>query len=242
MALIYAKTVTDNMLVLGNREGYLRKFDFGTNWNVIRVLAFISGVNNTAGENTASASETVALTTTADRIFFGIKNSDNSNLPGTADSCFLGATTPTGVASECNGSAFQQSGGTLLAAGGWQDTTLVGGTTGQNLSYAMSYPTVTGSSTYNGWFGLQFTIANRGGTATQTMNILAERSDSVSGTDYSASKLLTLANAAGWAGTSRTLNWYGGGVAYDIPDAVFIRVPFYNNRCRISAIRVVKVS
>lgn len=241
MATIYQKTASDKTLILSPREYFLRPFDFGTDWTEVRIGMYFSGVTS-GGDNTQAGSETVALSTAADRIAFGIKDSGTSSLPGTVGSVFLGALTATTRSSECNGQGFQGSSLGLLAAGGYSGATLVGGATAQEMSNSMGFGGGVADATgYCGFYGLQFVIANRG-LATQTVTIRASDATGspIAGATYTASALRTLLNNGPWTGTAHTLAWNDGAAAYAIPDAVYVRMPFYNNRIRISAIRAIR--
>lgn len=240
MAKFYAKTVTDMTLIPAVREGYCRQFDFGTDWTEIRIGMFFGPVHATTSDNTAAPTELLALSSAADRIFFGIKDSSTA-LPGSTGSVFAGIMTATGKTSDV-GAGYINSHDGELVAGGYVGTTLVGGTTTQDVARSMQYPDVTLTTGYNGFYGLKFVIANRG-LGTQTLAITSSRTASVSGTDYSASNLLTYLSAFAAPGTTQTLNWFSGvPAAYDIPDCFFFRLPHYNSRLRVSAVRAVRIS
>lgn len=240
MAKFYAKTVSDMTLIPAVREGYCRQFDFGTDWTEVRIGILFGPVHATTSDNTAAPTELLALSSAADRIFFGLKDASTA-LPGSTGSVFVGAMTATGKTSDV-GSGYINSHDGELVAGGYVGTTLIGGTTTQDMTRSMQYPDVTGATGYNGFYCLKFVIANRG-TGTQTITVTPARTDTVSGTAYSASDLLTLISAFASPGTGQTLNWFSGvPAAYDIPDCFFIRLPFYNSRIRISAVRAVRIS
>jgi hypothetical protein len=239
MATIYQKTASDRTLILSPREYFLRPFDFGTDWTEVRVGIFFSGVTS-GGDNTQAVSETVAVSSAIDRIAFGIKDSATAALPGQAGSLFIGSLTATTRDSESNGSDFQGSAIGALAAGAYNGVTLVGGATGQELGNSMAFGGgVANASAYCGFYAVQFVIANRG-LATQTVTVRASSTSAVAGTDYSATNLRTYLNAGPWTGTAHSLAWNDGAAAYPLPDAVYIRMPFYNNRIRISAIRAIR--
>lgn len=240
MGKYYAKTVTDMTLIPAVREGYCRQFDFGTDWTEVRIGMFYSPVHATTSDNTAAPTEALALSSAADRIFFGLKDSSTA-LPGSTGSVFVGAMTATGKTSDV-GSGYINSHDGELVAGGYVGTTLVGGTTTQDMAKSMQYPDITGASAYCGFYGLKFVIADRG-LGTQTITVTPCLTATVSGTDYSATALLTAISTFANPGTARTLNWFDGvPAAYAIPDCFFIRAPFYNSRLRISAHRAVRIS
>lgn len=239
MAKIYAKSVTNKTLILSPREYFLRPFDFGTDWTEVRMGFFFGGVTS-GGDNTQAAAEALTVSTPADKIFVGLKNSDDEAIPGFAGSLFFGHMTATTRQSIVeSGSAFSGTGG-ALAVGGYVGTSLIGGSTSEETgSQKMSFGSlVANASSYDGFFALKFVIANRG-LATQTVTITSVANDPQVNSDYNETTVQTRINNGTYAG-SKTLAWNDGSVAYDIPDAVFIRLPFYSNRIRISVIRVIR--
>lgn len=237
MATIYQKTVTDKTCILSPREYILRPFDFGA-WTEMRFGCYFSGVA-ASGDNTDSAAETVALSSASDRICFGIKDSATTDLPGFGSALFLGAVTETSSSSYCSGTAFSALAADRLAAAGYHDTTLVGGATAQSVGIGMGYPaSASGSSAYCGFFGLKYVITNLG-TSSQSFAISATRTTTVSGTDYSATALQLLMNNNTYQ-SPVTVAWNDGAIARTIPDAIYIRMPFYSNRIRLSAIRAIR--
>lgn len=237
MALIYQKTVSDKTLILAPREFILRPFDFGTDWTEMRFGVFFTGVLST-DDNTASAAEIVTLSTAADRIAFGIKDSATNDLPGFGASLFLGAATQTGQTSDCAATSFSQSGSANLTAVGYHDTTIVGGAGAQQLGNNMAFPSAAGATGYNGFYALRYVITNRG-LSSQSVAISAASTTPIAGTDYSAQALRLLINGASF-GSSIATAWNTGAAARTIPDAIYIRMPFYSNRIRISAMRAIR--
>jgi len=236
MATIYQKTVTDKTCILSPREYILRPFDFGTDWTEVRIGAYFSGIA-ASGDNTDSAAETVALASASDRIAFGIKDSATSDLPGFGAALFLGAVTETSSSSYCSGSAFSALAAVRLAAAGYHETTLVGGTS--TLGAAMEFPaSASGATGYGGFFALKFVITNLG-TASQSVAISATRTTPVAGTDYSASALQLLMNNNTYQ-SPVSIAWNDGAIARTVPDAFYCRMPFYSNRIRLSAIRAIR--
>lgn len=240
MAKFYAKTVTDMTLIPDVREGFVRQFNFGTDWTEVRIGMFCGAVHATTSDNTAAPTEALALSSAADRIFFGIKDSSTA-LPGSTGSLFIGAMTATGKTSDVGGGYINSHDGELVA-GAYAGTTLVNGTTTEDMGKSMQYPDITGATGYNGFYCLKFVVANIG-TATQTVTVTPCLTASVTGTDYSATALLTAISTFANPGTARTINWFDSvSAARTIPDCFFVRMPFYNSRLRISCIRAVRIS
>ncbi len=235
MATIYQKTVTDKTCILSPREYILRPFDFGA-WTEMRFGCYLSGVA-ASGDNTDSAAETVALSSAADRICFGLKDSATTDLPGFGSALFLGAVTETSSSSYCSGTAFSALAASRLAAAGYHETTLVNGSS--TLSAATEFPaSASGATGYCGFFALKFVITSIG-TASQSVAISATRTASITGTDYSATALQLLMNNNTYQ-SPVTVAWNDGAIARTIPDAIYIRMPFYSNRIRLSAIRAIR--
>lgn len=231
MATIYQKTVSDKTCILAPREFILRPFDFGS-WTEMRFGCYFSGVA-ASGDNTNSAAETVALSSYSDRITFGIKDSATNDLPGYGDALFLGGVTETAGSSYCSGSAFQTLAATRLAAAGFHETTLVNGSS--TLGDALQYPaSASGATGYCGFFAMKFVITGLG-TSAQAVAISLVATTPIAGATYTAAALQLLLNNATY-GSPVTVAWNDGAAARTIPDAIFIRLPFYNNRIRLSAI------
>lgn len=235
MATIYPKTVSDKTVILAPREFILRPFDFGA-WTEMRFGIYFGGVL-ASGDNTASAIETVVLSSSADNVAFGLKDSASNLLPGVAGSLFLGAITDQAHASYCSGGAFDCDTIFSLSAAGYAGVTLIGGNTANQVN-PMSYPTVTGATGYNGFYAAKFVITNLG-TATQSVAISTVTTSPIAGTDYSAEALRIDLNNATY-GTPHAIAWNTGAAARTIPDAVYIRMPFFNNRIRISTMRAIR--
>ncbi len=235
MAIIYTK-LTDKTVVLSPREGAGRKFNFSS-WTEVRVGMFFVGVSS-SGPNVDNIAESVALSSVSDRISFGIKNSSTTDMPGVAGTKFLGVVTRTGLTSDSQAAtAFRSAGGGGLSAAGYNGVTLIGGGAPEEID-PMVFPGASLSTGYNGFYALKFVISNLGG-ATQAVAISSSPESPVVGTDYSASALRTKINNATY-GTPASIAWNSGGVALAIPDAVWVRMPFFNNAIRISAIRAIR--
>ena len=230
MASIYQKTVSDKTCILAPREFILRPFDFGA-WTEMRVGMYFSGVAS-SGDNTDSAVEAVTLSAFQDYITFGIKDSATNDLPGYGDALFLGACTVSSGTSYCSGSNFQTQGGSFLASSGFHETTLVNGTSHLD---SMVYPaSAAGATGYCAFYAMKFVIANLGASS-QAVTISSCTTSPIAGTDYSAAALQIALNGATY-GSATSVAWNTGAAARTIPDAFFLRLPFYSNRIRLSAI------
>ncbi len=243
MSSIYQKTVSDKTNILAPREYFIRPFDF-QNWTEARFGILWSAVAS-SGDNVTVAPETVALSTAADLISFGLKDSATSALPGQAGSIFLGATNALGASAltfgaGAAGANFASNLGNpaVLAATGYNGVTKFGGTGSEGIDGIQCPSNTAVASGYCGFYALKFVINNRG-LSTQTVTITGSTQSTVSGTDYSASALRILLNNATYT-NGGTIAWNTGAAARDIPDSFWIRAPFYSNRMRISCMMGVR--
>jgi hypothetical protein len=239
-------------LYLAAREQMTAPFDFGSDWTEIRCGAFISGCQ--ANDEAANANDDSAGFQNEDvdnAIYFGIKNSDSSALPGETDSLFIGVK-PTGGNPSDNYSewnAYDPPGVTVtticdsagsMSACGFAGTSLIDGgvITSPAGSGALRFKDYSAASGYCGLYVLRFVISNRG-SASQSVSVsLASRTEVV-GTDYSPFALQQEMNNASF-GAAKTITWNTGASARTIPDAFFIRLPFFSNRLMIAAMRAIK--
>lgn len=244
--IAYQKTVTDKTIILGPREGFIRPFDFGTDWTEMRIGMFISGVTS-AGDNTGiSATETLALTTYADRLTVGIKD-NTDDLPGVAGTNFVGyGTNATHVAEDQHMGIYNNSTGSYGARLNAMSAIGTSFTARALINAGVSglqYPntaTVAGASGYCGFWCIKITIADRG-LGTQNISIDGAVTASVAGTDYSATALRSLMNSATFFDGGTAFDWFSAGpVALPIPDCVWIRNPYFSNRIRISCLRAIR--
>lgn len=237
MGTIYQK-LTKKTVILAPREGYQRAFDFG-DWSEIRMGVFYSGVTS-GGDDTNAVSETVVLGSVNDRITFGIKNSSNLGYPGTAGTLFVGGSNSTAAsrASKSDSVHFFVDNTSYLSAIGFAGVTVIGGGDAEvfNVPAQFQYPDASLSTGYCGFFGMKFVLSNRG-LSSQSFAVSAMDVPQVLGTDYSSAALRTLINNSTYS-SPKTIAWNDGAVARVVPDAYYIRMPFYNNRIRIACMRI----
>ena len=239
MAEIYLKSA-ENTLILEPRESVKRPFDFGA-WTEMRMGVFFSGIAS-VGDNTNAAAETVVLVSNLDYLTFGIKDT-SAYLPGSTGSLFLGAVTPVNATSAgvYSGLYLSSSSGIAnLAACGSYDATFVLGTSASMIDCPQCPNTISGTTAYCGFYAVKFVISNIG-AATQSVAISSAYANSVAGSDYSIAALRTAINNATY-GAAKTVAWNTGAVASAIPTCAWIRLPFYNNRIRISSICLIKIA
>ncbi len=246
MAEIYTKT-TKKTLILEPRECVIRQFDFGA-WTEMRMGMYFSGIA-ASGNDSQGLGETVAVASALDRITFGIKDSDTTNIPGETGSLFLGVLSETYSSTAITGndsSAFRSAGASngsssrALVAGGFVGTSLINGNPGSDLCVEPDYPAPTGSTAYCAFLALKFLITNIG-LSSQTVTISASTATPVSGNAYTLANLRSAINAATYS-NAKVVTWNTGAAARAIPDCWFLRLPFLNNRIRMPAIDMIKIA
>ncbi len=236
--IIFSKNVV-NVGVLAPREFLRGKLSvgLGSEWTEARLGMYFTGVDahdeNVLGP---SGGELVNVDTVADYLTIGLKDAATRNLPGEAGGYFLGVRSK-GTVSEATTSQFADSLG-LCSAVGYAGSVPIDG--GQLTNGAMLYPDPEPITGYNGFYCVRFAISNRG-TNIQSVSISVARSGLVTGDDYTKAALYQAINNASF-GIARVVPWNTGSVARALPDAAFVRIPFYNYRIRIQEIMAVKTS
>lgn len=228
----YAKNTTDITLIPDVRAALLYPFDAGL-WTQIRIGLAISPTSD-ADPNASPVAESRTASTFSDWIAIGLKNSDNEDLPGqSANARFAGMlnASTTSVMQLVGGRySMPLSMGTTI--GLTVDKRGVAGTIGDS-GTLWSVANLTGNATYCAVLQLQFTVANRG-LINQQITM---------GWNYGVHAVTVGAIRAQLAGFTaingqfETYNFAG-----TLPDALFIRWPFLQNRCRIHAVVVEKFS
>ena len=248
MAEIYTKSA-EKTLILEPREYMIRPFDFGA-WTELRIGAYFGGVAS-SGNNTQGLAETVTISTYQDIIAWGIKDV-SAVLPGFAGSLFLGVMSENGSGHSSTGGngansstfhtslAVDGSSGRNLVAGGFHDTVKVNGVYPADTTNDLNYPAPTGATGYAAFAAIKFVITHLG-AATQSVAISASQTSPITGVNYSLSALRTAINNATY-GTARNVAWNDGAAARAIPTCWFLRLPFYSNRIRLSAIDMIKIA
>lgn len=234
MSSIYQKTGSDKTCILAPREYFQRPFDFG-DWTEMRIGMYVSGVA-ASGDDTASASELVTTVSAADRFTVGIKDSATTALPGEVGSLFVGIGSFGGKSNSGANDFYSNIGANNASSQTFVGTSQQGGSAGGMST--LTFPTAGPSTGYCGWFGIKFTIANRG-LSTQTISVVSGSYQPISGTDYSASALRTDINNYPFP-SADTFAWNDGVAAREIPDSIWVRMPFYSNRLRLSCIMGVR--
>lgn len=237
MALIYLKGA-ENTCILAPREMTVRPFNFGA-WTEMRMGIFFTMVT-AAGDDANAVNETVVIASALDYMAFGIKT-NNTTPARTAGTDFIGLMNQTAQSSLLTAGAP----GNLNSAGNprgvyLNDAAVLSEAT--NLGQA-DFPQAAGAAGYNGFLGLRFVITNLG-LVNQQINLGFGIRSSVAGVDYSVTALRTQILSGGSTGYTMggPRDWNTGVVARVVPDAFYVRMPFFNNRIRMSAMEMIKVA
>lgn len=238
----------ENNLLLEPREAFYRPFDLGR-WTELRIgmLFRMVGVGS---DSSSIATETVPVNTNSDKIFIGIKDS-GSNLPGVGNTNFIGVGTVSASQVRAMGTVigadtFTESGsGTTYARLNFSVYSASFGFQYYAQQSSTNAPYFSGSasgSQYNGFYGLKYVLENSG-SANQRV-VITYRVGVNPGTS-SAELHSQLSSNLNWTGLTTgdtiptTASWNPG---VPLPNSFFVYTPFYNNRLRMSAIEVLKIS
>jgi len=212
----------------------------GSNWTEARIGMFFSGVA-AHEENAASPEELLTVADSSDYVFFGLKDAATYFLPGEAGGSFLGVRS-TGATSKASSAAsaigWFADINEECSAVGYAGATLIDG--GVIANGSLRYPDPEPATAYNGFYSLKFVVNSRG-LSTQSVSMSIARSEQVAGADYGKSALYQAINNGSY-GPPRTVAWNDSGAARTLPDASWVRIPFYNSRIRIQEIMAVKIS
>lgn len=247
MASTYQKTGSDVTCTLASRQALYRQLGSAfSGWTDLRIGMFYSFVG-LATDDTVGVTESLTISTYADYFTMGL-NVDNVTLPGqSSSSAFIGAC---GALDQVNANATH----TTFAFSGWVEaftcwgaitgahggSNFAGGVYANNNMTGGTYPDPTLTSGYCSFHGLRLVINNYG-LSTQTITPYTTNTNSIAGTDYSDANLRTYLQNATWAGSSTgSYAWNTGAAARAIPNYLWLRAAWLNNRLRISNIKVMR--
>ena len=234
MATIFTKG-SEKTCILSPREGLMRQFDFGS-WTELR-LGFFYSIVSSSNNDAAGPTESIVTNNEYDLLALGLKTY-NSYYPRQVGCNFVGITSQTTGCTKNASNIQTPTGSNHVQCSAYKDATNVS-TLSTNDIGGLAFPSDPSvGSNYSAFWGIRYVINNRG-LSTQTISIYLSTLTPVS--DVSVSNLLTRLNAFPVAGTNapRILTFNDGVNAHTVPDAIFLRLPFYNNRLRISAYRLV---
>lgn len=246
MGNIYRKTITaspgtEQSWVMAPRESFiipLTALPQWSTWAELRVGVFMSHVSVANGDNSPIVVETVPANAPGNYWSFGLKT-NNDIIPGVAGTDFLGFMVNSGNNLNIN------LGGNSYSAN-VTSSVVRGATIANQSSIGGAGVQASGVGSNNltqfcGYWGIKFKIANRG-LSTQTIEIEWIGTTS-SGLLYDNPTLpiceTFLSGFTPSGGTNGTpVAWHDAGVPRAIPDALFIRVPFSQNRLRVHSYKV----
>ncbi len=212
----------------------------GSNWTEARIGMYFTGVG-AHEENVANPEEILTVADVSDYLTVGLKDAGTYYLPGEAGGLFLGVRS-TGSTSKARdpvlASGWFADSNEECSAVGYYGATLVNG--GVVANGSLRFPDPNPDEGYNGFYCVKFSVSGRG-ASNQSVNISVARDELVEGTDYGKAALYQAISNATF-GTPRNIVWNNGTTARTLPDASWVRIPFYNARIRIQEIMAVKIS
>ena len=266
MAYIYSKpntygNIDDNTLVLGVREALIYPFSLG-DWSEIRVSYWLSMTNSADLNGLYVAESTLgARTNYKQGGWWGLKDS-GTDFPSQGQSVFMGIGNGNGP-SYADGSTLAD--GSLLVqnAGGGNATLFSSGTLSTPDGY--NSPTIYLPSTsesistgnYASFYSQRYRLTKNGPGSRTGVYMYWASDESTYNTppqDYSIANLRVKALNTAWRGqdTSPASSlWTGywtsdftvnGSTNIAFPNSIFIYLPYFNNRLRIHALLVEKIS
>jgi len=258
MAEIFEKIPgVDNCLILSPRQAVQRQLApaIVDQWNELRIGAFWS-VTQAADPNAIpSGDEHVTQNSLLDLPFFGLKNwynlgetsgDPNENAPGFAGSMFIGKgyvnSTSDSQLFHSGTDYWQIRGGAgYWLSDGYYETVSKGAAVGVGEHVHCGYD-ISADTLYGGLMAFKLTIANRG-TATQSLTVHAIDTpwEQTKYTDVSANNLRAVLSQAIYTNT-QSYTWNDGVNPYQVPDALYIRMPFFANRIRLHCVGILRIS
>jgi len=241
----------ENNLLLEPREAFYRPFDFGQ-WTEVRV-GMLFRLVGTASDSASVVNEVISVNTHTDRIYIGLKDS-GTDFPGINGTNFIGVGSVSGSGG-VTGSSIPAGNFALTEASALTGATytrlnviaISGSDTFLNrmslVGNANAYFTSSASgSDYNAFYGLKFVLQNSGSN-NQRFDI--KYKFVVNGGSGSSDVHTRLYDGENWLPIYyswhpvSTASWAAG---IPLPNSFFAYSPLYNNRLRISAMEVLKIS
>lgn len=213
----------------------------GSDWTEARVGFYFTGVY-AHDVNVSPPDETLAVSDASDYLTVGLKDASTYYLPGEAGGLFVGVrstgTTSAVEAPLLAANGFFADSNEECSVVGYAGATLIDG--GVVANGALQFPDPEPDDGFNGFYAMKFVVNNRGG-ATQSVSVSVARTAQVAGVDYGKAALYQAINSATF-GAAKTVAWNDGASARALPDAAWVRIPFYNARIRIQAIMALKIA
>ena len=234
----------ENNLLLEPREAFYRPFELGE-WTELRIGTLFRLVS-TSSDSSSISTESISANSDSDKIYIGLKDT-GSNLPGVSGTNFIGMASVNGSATrgDPSNSSYATFGDSFNLYHRLYLTAISGSTTynayfQENNTISPEFSSSASGSNYNGFYGIKFTLLNSG-SANQQVQVTYRRVYLTAVGSSSADLHAQLVNNSGWTNppASNTASWTTG---IPLPNSFFVYSPLYNNRLRMSAIEVLKIS
>lgn len=233
MSYIYQLSTSKKTLVLEPREALIYPFNI-TGWTDLRVGMIYTFINGTSPDSNY-VQETVLNNAISNRFFFGIKNSSNDILPGNSGASFIGISNLSSNANiACNPTNF------TLGPISMRMITPDLGQTGESANITQDPNWVaTPGTNYAGFWGMQF-LYNPATNVISGRRIYDSLGQTQSSLTYLRQRLSALPNTSVYVTGYFNVSGAPNGSGYSLPDAFYLRSPFYSNSMRVAAICIEK--
>jgi hypothetical protein len=235
---IVTVNTTDKVGCLSPRDAFFGRTLIGSNWLEVRYGMFFTFVPS-GNDDAACGAESIVQAGYLDWFTFGLKNSDNAEPPGKFGAQFLGHAWPGGAGTLAI-TANSAGGGAMTSSANTQLLAALNGVTKISSadSHSQGYP-IWAAGNVNAFMGVKLTVQNFG-LANQTVTPSHCRVETAA-TDVSSAALRNALFNTSYNAVA-ALNWFSGGAALPLPDALWLRAPFNNNRVRITNIDCFKIA
>lgn len=244
MGKIATVNTTDKTVLPAVKEAFYRNSNIGSSWAEARIGIFFTIVPS-GNDDTFSTNETVLDYGVNNRFQFGLKDSSDVP-PGQTGSTFCGITTVNrGPATDStvivnnNGGIGQMligAGGLALAYSSKDTGDLFAG----GFSLSPSYPAYSAGNV-NGFWGIKFVVVNAG-ASNQKIRLHQAMVANSAETAVTKADLETKINGATYTDTAQECTWNSGGAALALPSTLWLKLPAFNNRLRVTTYGVIKIS
>jgi hypothetical protein len=237
MADIATVNTSDKTLLPAPRQGYRRRSNIGSNWTDVRLGIFFTVVPS-GNDDAACVTETVVDNGFPDWFTFGLKDS-SASAPYTAGTRFVGIRQWQNFRITTDNSA---GAGEMIHSGLLSVATAGSGAAELALfGFSMNprFPQYS-AGTVNGFWGLKM-VVNNAGLSSQSIRLHTNMTGTTAIADVSKTNLRT--NLLGsFTDCGGDVAFNESGAALTLPDTLWIRLPTFNNRIRITTYGVLKVS
>lgn len=228
----FQKTASDIALVLGTREALLYPFSAGI-WTEIKIGIAVSLTDDVDVNADVGSNSEILTNDPKNNFYLGLK-SNNLIFPGELGTEFVGFATHQG-GRYINRNVLNAGGASPNIRALRGETLIDTGGPPNNFQPARDDAHLTVD--YVRLYLMRYVVTNRG-AANQTIGI-ADDDGEFSSTPTISKLRQELSN---WTGSTTEVDWFYGGQALPVPDALFIRWPFFETRLRIHSIVLERTS